>query len=200
MIKALAIGASAGGVEALSRLLPNLQRAEGTSVFVVQHARNGSYLSFVQLLNRLCALDVKVAQDKCPIEKNHIYIAPPDYHMQVSASFCFSVNKLAKVNYSRPSIDVLFQSVAEAYRSSACGLILTGANNDGAQGLKKIKEHGGLAIVQSPLDASFPEMPKSALLAVRPNAVLSLKRLCELFKNVGKLEDSISAYLINNPD
>jgi two-component system chemotaxis response regulator CheB len=115
-------------------------------------------------------------EDKMPIRRNHVYIAPPDYHLLVEGdSFALSVDE--RVQFARPSIDVLFQTAADAYRERVIGVILTGANQDGSQGLRRIKERGGVAIVQDPTEATRRAMPDAAIAATVADAILPLNEI-----------------------
>ena len=127
-------------------------------------------------LSRASGLDVRDAGDKDPIVGGCIYLAPPDYHLLVEhGSFALSVDE--RVQFARPSVDVLFESAADAYGERAIGIILTGANADGAEGLRRLKQRGGVAIVQAPDSAERPEMPSAALAATEVDAVLPLDEI-----------------------
>ena len=123
------------------------------------------------------ALTVKDADEKEAIRPGFVYFAPPNYHLLIETDHTFGLSIDPKVNYSRPSIDVLFESAANVYGPRLIAILLTGANNDGAKGLRLIKEKGGLVIVQDPRSAEFPFMPEAALQAVKPDFVLGLAEL-----------------------
>jgi len=123
---------------------------------------------------------VKEAEDKEPLRSGIAYLAPPGYHLLIEPDRSFSLSVDARVNYSCPSIDVLFESAAHVFGESLIGVVLTGANKDGAQGLKIIKEHGGLAIVQNPESAEARSMPQAALAAVSADYVVDLEQLAPL--------------------
>jgi two-component system chemotaxis response regulator CheB len=168
------MGASWGGLVALERVLGALPEDFGAAVAIAQHRSpdDGSE-GLAKLLAAHCALPLVDADDKQPIEPGHVYLAPSDYHLYVEDDgFALSVDEA--VLYSRPSIDVLFESASEVYRERLVGVVLTGANEDGAAGLAKIKRRGGCTIVQNPVEAERPEMPRAALRAVEPDAILSL--------------------------
>jgi two-component system, chemotaxis family, protein-glutamate methylesterase/glutaminase len=173
----IAIGASWGGLRAVSEILGALPEDLDAAVVIAQHRRvetgEGGLAMILGMRTRLAVRD---ADDKEPIEPGHVYLAPPDYHLLVERGhFVLSIDE--PVNYARPSIDVLFDSVAEAYAERAIGVILTGANEDGAAGLALIKRRGGVAIVQDPRDAEAPTMPTAALAATGADAVLRLAEI-----------------------
>lgn len=177
LYNALAIGTSAGGINALLYLLPRIPQNESLTIFVVQHISPESDSYFIKLIKNECKMKVKEACNTEEIEPGVIYFAPPDYHLLIEKNFTLTLSKDEKVNFSRPSIDVLFETAAEAYKRRLTGILLTGANNDGSRGLKRIKELGGKTIVQSPADANFSEMPKSALRLFKPDFVLTLTEI-----------------------
>ena len=166
------IGASWGGLQAVGRLLAELPSPLGAAVVVAQH-RGADSTELADLLDRRCKLAVTEADDKDAIVAEHVYVAPPEYHLLVEPGhLALSVDE--RVQYARPSIDVLFESAADAYGESVIGVVLTGANDDGAAGLARIKQRGGVAIVQDPESAERAEMPRAAVAATTPDAVLPL--------------------------
>jgi two-component system chemotaxis response regulator CheB len=172
----VAVGASWGGLDAVERLLAGLPDDFGPAIVIAQHRSRDSTEGLAGLLARHARRPVVEVGDKEPIERGKIYLAPPDYHLLVEpGSFALSVED--RVHYARPSVDVLFESVADAYRERAVGIVLTGANRDGARGLARIKELGGVAIVQDPEDAEAYTMPAAALRATVADAVLPLQEI-----------------------
>ena len=173
----VAVGASWGGLRALERLLSELPDDFGPAIVIAQHRGPDSTPDGLSgLLSVYARRTVRDAGDKEPIESNGIYLAPPDYHLLVEpGAFALSVDE--RVQNARPSVDVLFESVADAYRERAVGIVLTGANRDGARGLARIKELGGVAIVQDPDDAVAQTMPTAALRAAAADAVLPLAEI-----------------------
>lgn len=157
--KIIVIGASAGGLFAISEVLGNLPLDYPYPIIVVQHRAKDPKDLLEEVLQRKCKLKIKQADEKEIIKGSVIYIAPPDYHLLIEKDKTFSLSSDEKVHYSRPSIDVLFESAAITYKDTLVGIILTGSNNDGAEGVKTIKEHGGLTIAQNPDEAQFPFMP-----------------------------------------
>lgn len=175
--EAIVIGTSAGGLQALKRILPSLPYNYPLSVLIVQHISplSDNYMS--QMLNDISKVNVKEADEKEKILPSTVYIAPPDYHMLVENDKTISLSVEEKVNYSRPSIDVLFETASEAFGDKLIGIILTGANPDGAKGLKTIKDAGGLTIVQSPNDAESKTMPEAAINITKPDYIFSIDEI-----------------------
>jgi two-component system chemotaxis response regulator CheB len=170
----IVIGASWGGLDALERILSVLPGDFPTPVAIAQHrSPDGGSAGLAHLLARHCRLPVIDVDDKLPVERGRVYLAPPDYHLLVEPDgFALSVDEA--VLYSRPSIDVLFESAADVYRDRLIAVVLTGANEDGAHGIGTVKRLGGHAIVQNPVEAERPEMPRAALRAIEPHKVLSV--------------------------
>lgn len=167
--EAIVIGASAGGIEALSAILPQLPRDFARPVMVVIHLPPDRRSLLAELFAAKCAMAVCEADDKVPIVPGTVYFAPADYHLLVETDGRLSLSSEEPVLFSRPSIDVLFETAAEAYGPGLVGVVLSGANEDGAQGLKAIVAAGGRGIVQAPEQARSAEMPLAARAAV-PNA------------------------------
>jgi two-component system chemotaxis response regulator CheB len=168
------IGTSLGGLSALEILLRALPREFPLPIAVVQHRLADSDDTLSLVLQIHCALPVVEPDDKDPIEPGRVYIAPADYHLLVDRG-SFSLSTEAKVCYARPSIDVLFESAAESYGEGVIGVILTGASRDGSYGLSKIKERGGVTVVQDPATAESPTMPEAAIAAAKVDRVLPLQ-------------------------
>jgi two-component system, chemotaxis family, protein-glutamate methylesterase/glutaminase len=174
--RVVAIGASAGGLDALKIVLRGLPADYPWPVLALLHSSaryGGSQLD--QLLQRGCALAVSEAQPRQAARAGAVHLAPAGYHLLLERDLRFSLSVDEKVSYSRPSIDVLFDSVADACGSRAVGVILTGTNDDGAAGLAAIRARGGLAIVQDPAEAQAPEMPQAALDRAGADHILRLK-------------------------
>lgn len=186
--EAVVIGCSAGGLQALKILLPELPAKLLLPVIIVQHISENSDGFIIEYLNQSSKITVKEAEDKEPIYSNTAYLAPPGYHLLIEAERIFSLSVDERVNYSCPSIDVLFESAAKVYGESLIGIVLTGANADGAHGLKTIKEHGGLAIVQNPVTAENPAMPKAALAAVDADYVVDIEQIATLLVKLALAE------------
>lgn len=178
-IQAVVIGASAGAVQALLDILPTLPSAFPLPLLVVVHIPPDRANSLVPLFASKCQLVVKEAEDKEPAEAGTIYFAPSDYHLLVEKDGTLSLATDELVNHSRPAIDVLFESAADAFGPALIGIVLTGANHDGAAGLAAVAQAGGLAIVEDPATASAPAMPEAALAAC-PTA--QLYRIADIAK------------------
>ena len=175
--KAIVIGTSAGGIEATVHILSKLPAWFPLPIVLVQHLHKDQDRSLVQFYNERTQLNVEEAEEKERVQPGYVYVAPPDYHLLLERDETFSLSVDDKVNYSRPSIDVLFESAADVYGSHLVGVLMTGANHDGALGLQRIKAQGGLTVVEDPATAKFSEMPKRALACTDVDYVLSLDDL-----------------------
>ena len=184
-IDAVAIGASAGGVDVLSTLLSVLPAACRASFFIVMHIPRERPSLLPELFSARCALPVREAEDKEPVQPGTVYFAPPDYHLLLDRGPALALSSDAPVHFSRPSIDVLFDSAADIYGERLLGLILTGANQDGAEGLAAIGRAGGCTVVQEPGGAAVPFLPEAALQEGPVDFVLSLAQLQSLFETWG---------------
>ena len=183
-IDALVIGASAGGVEALSLLLPALTPGMRVAVLVVLHLPPTRNSLLVELFAPRCALRVTEAQDKEPMQTGTIYFAPPDYHLLVEDGPQLALSADEAVNYSRPSIDVTFESASIVFGARLAGIVLTGANDDGARGLKAIGNAGGTMVVQDPGEALCAYMPQAAIAHTRAPHVLPLAGIATLLRTL----------------
>jgi two-component system chemotaxis response regulator CheB len=175
--EAVVLGVSAGGFHALSAVLPCLDRALPVPVFIVQHLSPLADTYLVEHLQEICQVEVKLAEDKETPGPAVIYLAPPDYHLLIEADYSLALSLEDRVNYSRPSIDVLFESAAEVYFDTLIGVIMTGASADGSKGLMKIKRCGGLTVVQAPETAEVDTMPRSAIESVEVDYIVPLDKL-----------------------
>lgn len=175
--QAIVIGASMGGMQALKTILAQLPEYFSLPVLVVQHQMADADDFLAEYLNRHCALKVKEACSNEPILSGHVYISPAAYHLLVEEEKTLSLSVDLPVNYSIPSIDVLFDSAADVYGEYLVGVVLTGASADGSQGLKKIKAYGGLTVVQDPSGAEAPEMPTAAIKALPVDHIMSLEKI-----------------------
>lgn len=177
MYKAIVIGTSFGGLEALQVILPKFEKGFALPVIVVLHIGDHNNDVFIRHLNSVCTLNVKEAESNEPVVPGFIYFAPPNYHLLVEDNYTFTLSTEVKLNFSRPSIDILFESAAWAYSKNLIGVILSGANSDGANGLKTIKELGGTTIVQNPCSAIAAAMPRAALKTANPDFRLKLEEI-----------------------
>jgi two-component system, chemotaxis family, protein-glutamate methylesterase/glutaminase len=171
----ICIGASWGGLYAVGQVLSDIPDEIQQPIVIAQHRHPetpGGTLA--ELLQLRISRPVQDVEDKMPIEARHVYIAPPDYHLLVQRGV-FALSLDDRVQYARPSIDVLFESAAYAYGRGVIGIILTGANEDGAAGLALIKQRGGVAVIQDPVDAMRRTMPEAAIAATAADAILPLE-------------------------
>ncbi len=187
-IDAIVIGASAGGVEALSILLPALPADLRAPLFIVVHLPRERPSLLAEIFARKCALRVREAEDKMRVEPGTVYFAPPDYHLLLDEGpqLALSIDEL--VHFSRPSIDVLFESAADIYADRLMGIILTGANDDGTAGLAAIHHAGGVTVVQEPESAQVPLMALSALKRTPADFVLPLAEIAVLLQALASPE------------
>jgi two-component system, chemotaxis family, protein-glutamate methylesterase/glutaminase len=189
------IGTSLGGLRALEIILPKLSAHLPVAIAIAQHRHpysNGSLLTFLQHQSVLPVVEV---EDKQPIHPGHIYLAPADYHLLVEKeeeTGFFSLSTEAPVAYARPSINVLFESAADAYRQRLIGVILTGASDDGAKGLAKVYAYGGFPMVQDPTTAENRLMPNAAIAAVPTAQILPLSDISSRLVQLCSPQDSLA--------
>jgi len=181
---AIVIGVSAGGLEALKQILPELPVSFPVPIIVVQHRHPLSDDSLEKAMDDICKIHVQQINDKTKLEPGIAYFAPPNYHVMIEDDMTFSLTLDPPVNYSRPSIDVLFESASEIFGDHLVGIILTGANRDGSSGLSMIKKRGGMAIVQDPETASVDAMPLAAIAATNVDYVLKLDLIAEMLVEI----------------
>lgn len=170
--KCVVIGGSAGSIKPLLRIISKIKPAINFPVIVVLHRKNDPRSSLEALLDNGSLLEVKEGEDKEALRNGVVYVAPGDYHLLIENDYSLSLDASEKVLWSRPSIDVTFQSAAEVYKSNLLGILLSGANNDGSMGLEQIQLSGGKTIVQHPENAEMPAMPLSAINIFKPDYVL----------------------------
>jgi two-component system chemotaxis response regulator CheB len=172
------VGTSWGGLAALRTLVAGLPDSFQMAVTLVQHRHKDSDHLLRTLLQERSTLGVFEVEDKMPLEHGHIYVAPPNYHTLIEPGY-FSLSTDAPVRFSRPSIDVTFASAADSYAHRTVGIVLTGANEDGADGLRRISDRGGMAVVQDPDTAESRPMPEAARKAVPRARVMTLEGIAE---------------------
>jgi two-component system, chemotaxis family, protein-glutamate methylesterase/glutaminase len=175
--KVVIIGGSAGAIQALPQILTQLPQSFSVPIVIVLHRLEGSASHLHEYFNQHCALPVVEIEDKQPLLPGQVYIAPAGYHLLLESEGHFSLSVDPRVHYCRPSIDVLLESAADAYGEQVVAVILTGANADGSDGLKKVKEAGGLAIVQRPTTAAVDTMPRAAIKATTVDWVVDLQEI-----------------------
>ncbi len=183
-IKMLVIGGSAGSLDVLMDVLPKLRKDIDFPIVIILHRKKDSESLLADLLSSRSPLPVNEIEDKQPILPGVIYLAPPDYHVLIEKNDTFSLDVSEKVNFSRPSIDVSFESAADAYPNSIAGLLLSGANADGTEGLKCIKEKNGLVIVQQPGTADVAYMPQQAINEIKVDAILNKEEIASYINNL----------------
>lgn len=183
-LSAVVIGCSAGGFESLQNILPAFGPTCPVPVVVVIHLPPDRDSLLPQAFSRRAFLHVKEAEDKEPMNAGTIYFAPPGYHLLIEADSTFSLSLDEPVLYSRPSIDVLFESAALAFGGRVLGIILSGANSDGAEGLKLILDRGGYGLAESPETARYAMMPQAAETIARPQLVAPLDQLVEWLRGL----------------
>lgn len=181
--KAIAIGCSAGGLHALILLLKDLPSNYSIPIIIVQHRLKNERELLEEVLQKHCALNVRQADEKEAVASGHAYIAPPDYHLMIEQDKTFSLSADEKVNYARPSIDVLFETAADVYKEGLAAIILTGANNDGCRGIKAVRSQKGFTIAQDPDEAEFPAMPLAAVKSGAIDRILPLADIGKFLKN-----------------
>ncbi len=182
--EAIVMGASAGGLEALHTILAALPAHFAVPLLIVQHMSPHSDNLLAEVLNRHSRIVVKEAEEKEIPQPGIAYIAPPDYHLMVEADRTLSLSREERVNFSRPAIDVLFETAAEAYGDKLIGVVLTGANADGSLGLQAIKKFGGTCVVQDPLTAVASRMPQAAIASTKVDYVVPLVEIGPLMQGL----------------
>lgn len=186
--EAVVIGVSAGGLTALRRLLRVFPASFSYPVIIVQHLSASSDNTWISILDKESSLRIKEADEKEPVEKGTVYVAPPNYHLLVERDKTLSLTIDERVKHARPSINVLFETAAEAYKDRLIGIILTGSTDDGTNGMKKIKEMGGMTIAQDPATAESGFMPAAAIARGVVDHILPLEGISELLIKINSLE------------
>lgn len=183
-VDAIVIGASAGGIEALMTLLPRLAADLPVPIHVVVHVPRDRPSLLATVFAHRCAMRVVEAEDKMPVEPGTIHFAPPDYHLLVDRGPILALSIEAPVKHSRPSIDVLFESAAQVHGPRLAAILLTGASDDGTDGLVAVRRAGGIVVVQEPASAASPIMPTAALRRVAADHVLPLAGIGALLRTL----------------
>lgn len=183
-LDAMVIGGSSGALEALAVLLPALPADTRLPIAIVIHVPPTQPSRLPDVLGARTRLPVREADDKEPLVPGTVYVAPPNYHLLIERGGTFALAADELVHFSRPAIDVLFESAADAYGARVAGVVLSGANADGADGLAAVKRAGGLAIVQAPADAVARTMPEAAVARASPDHVLPLDQLALLLARI----------------
>jgi two-component system chemotaxis response regulator CheB len=170
--KVVVIGGSAGSLNALMQILPDLPQLKDFAIVITLHRKSTDDQTLEELIALKSTVAVKPVEDKVPILPGFIYVAPSNYHLLFEKNETLSLDISEKINYSRPSIDVSFESASEIYGGALVGILLSGSNTDGTYGLKAIKAAGGTIVVQNPTVAEMPFMPHNAILNTNPDFVL----------------------------
>lgn len=186
-VEAIVVGASAGGVEALLNLFSDFPEGFQLPVIVVLHLPDERRSQLAEVFDRRLALPVKEADDKEQIVPGTLYFAAPGYHLSVEQDRSLSLSQEERLHHSRPAIDYLFESAADAYGHNLAAVLLTGANQDGARGLAEVKRQGGLTIVQDPDEAHVSTMPDAALALHQPDYILPLRGISRLLAELERI-------------
>lgn len=181
---ALVIGGSAGSLDVLLEIFPNLKREINFPIILVTHRKSGNDSLLTDLLQHRTTLKVNEAEEKQALQPGEVYITPADYHLLIENDKTISLDYSEKVNYSRPSIDVTFQSAAEVFKNELVCILLSGSNADGVEGLKSVNNFGGLAVVQNPTTAIMPYMPQQAVNEVQPHLILNSFDMAEFINKL----------------
>jgi two-component system chemotaxis response regulator CheB len=176
-IEMIVMGVSAGGLHVMTKLLEDLPPAFPVPIVVVQHRSKDQRTLLEEVLQAKCQIKIRQANEKERPKAGSVYFAPADYHLLLEEDGCFSLSCDQAVNYSRPSIDILFETAADTFGSNVLAILLTGANSDGAKGMLKVKQKGGMTIAQRPASAEFSTMPQAAITA---NAAKQVKDINEI--------------------
>ena len=182
-IDLLVIGGSAGSFNVLMELIPLIKTTITFPILIVLHRKNSSVTSIAHIFQNKTSLKVIECEDKELLEGNNIYFAPADYHLMIEKDFSISLDYSEKVNYSRPSIDITFHSAAQVYQSKLAAILLSGANEDGAKGLRYVHQNFGTTIVQEPSTAEMHTMPSSAIKLFKPNYVVNTVDMAQLINS-----------------
>lgn len=183
---AIVIGASAGGLQALTKLLSGIPKGYFVPIVIVQHRSKQERELLEMVLQQKCSIRIKQAEEKEIIKKGVVYFAPPDYHLLIENDHTISLSIDQAVKYSRPSIDVLFESASLVYRERLIGIVLTGSNDDGANGVRSIFSRKGTTIAQDPVEATYSIMPQSAIRTGAVHHILTLNRILEFLIRIEK--------------
>lgn len=182
--KVVIIGGSAGSLNALMQILPELSKLNDFAIVIVLHRKSTDDQTLEDLIALKAKVTVKPVEDKVPLLPGFIYIVPSNYHLLFEKNETLSLDTSGKVNYSRPSIDVSFESAAEVYGETLVGILLSGSNTDGTAGLIRIQALGGTIVVQNPLAADMPFMPNHAIQKTVPDFILNNEELLKFITSI----------------
>lgn len=175
--KAVVIGGSAGSFNVLVNILSRLPENFSLPIIICCHRLKHVRSGFIEALQIKSKLRISEPDDKDPIRKGEVYVAPANYHMSVEVGNYFSLSTEEMQNNSRPAIDITFETCSYVYRNKVIGILLTGANKDGAKGMKSIKDHGGITVVQDPKECTIDTMPKAAIAATEIDLILKVDEI-----------------------
>lgn len=178
-LKVVVIGGSAGSLSVLFEIFPALSPDLNTTIILVLHRKNSADSALSDLLATKTVIPTKEVEDKDPILPGNIYLAPADYHLLIEKDYTFSLDYSEKINFSRPSLDVTFESAADVFGPSLIAILLSGANEDGTAGLITVKQSGGLIVAQKPETAQMPFMPQHAIANTDIDMVLDVKEITD---------------------
>lgn len=182
--KVLLIGGSAGSLEVLSVILPKLNLIRSFAIVLILHRKSAEDSTLENLIAFKTVIPVEKVEDKVSLRPGCIYVAPSDYHLLFEKNNYLSLDVSEKVNYSRPSIDVSFESASVAFGNECIAILLSGANSDGTEGLKAIQKAGGRVVLQNPDNAVMPFMPQSALSTMTPDYVLEIPEILAFINSI----------------
>ena len=182
--KVIIFGGSAGSLSALMQILPQLPVINFFAIVIVLHRKSTDEETLEELIKLKSVIEVKQVEDKTPLLPGFIYVAPSNYHLLFEKNKLLSLDISEKINYSRPSIDVSFESAAEVYKNQLIGILLSGSNSDGTQGLKAIQNEGGTIVIQDPESAEMPFMPTNAILNTTPDFVLNIQEIVQFILSI----------------
>lgn len=185
-ISVVVIGTSAGGIDALKKILPSFKDDKNLSVAVVIHLPARGPNLIPELFKEICSFKVKEAESGETLKKGYIYFSPADYHLSLESNETLSLSSEEPLNFSRPSIDILFDSAAYSFESKVLGILLTGANNDGTAGLNKIHEKSGVCLIQDPAEADYPTMPANAAKNIPASTIMNLKQIKSFLEELSR--------------
>lgn len=180
----IVIGGSAGSINVLLKILPLIRRERSLPIIIIIHRKPTDENVLATLLQFKTKITIREIEDKMPIESNTIYLAPANYHVLIEKDRSFMLDDSEKINYSRPNIDVCMHSVTQLFGSKTVGILLTGANDDGAAGLKMIHDAGGYTIIQKPETCLFPLMPQHAEKLSKPDLRLTPEEIAEFLTTI----------------
>ena len=184
MYKAIIIGGSAGSFQVITRILYSINETFNLPIFLCLHRLKQVRTGFVEALSLRSNISIVEPNDKDRIKKGVVYLAPANYHMYIEYGNCIALSTEEPVNYSRPSIDILMESASNIYREKLVGIILSGANRDGAYGLKRIKDNGGMAIVQDPDECTIKTMTEASMKITEVDHVLYTNQIIDFINNL----------------